>query len=124
MTTSDSAFSSSPTQVETINPAIVNDFVVTTSFANPDVAGTTGSVTVTAEDQYTNVVGSGPNLYVGTVDLSRTDTKAAGLPTSYTFTAGDAGSHTFDNVILETAGTQTITAKDSVDGTIDRQYHG
>ena len=44
--------------------------MVTTSFASPDVAGTAGTVTVTAEDQYNNVVGSGPDQYLGTVDLS------------------------------------------------------
>jgi dUTPase len=118
LTTSDSAFSPSPTQLETVNPAIVKDFVVTTSVASPDVAGTTGTVTVTAEDQYTNVVGSGPNQYEGTVDLSSTDTKAAGLLTSSTFTAGDAGTHTFDNVILKTARSQTITATDFLNSTI------
>jgi hypothetical protein len=41
-----------------------------------------------------------------------------GLPPSYTFTASDAGSHTFTNVILKTAGNQTINATDSVTSTI------
>ena len=88
-------------------------FVVTTSFANPDVAGTAGSVTVTAEDPYGNVA-----QYLGTVDLTSTDGQIAGLPATYTFTAGDAGVHTFTNVILKTAGAQTITATDSVTSTI------
>ena len=70
-------------------------FVVTTSFANPDVAGTTGTVTVTAEDPYGNIAGSGPNQYLGTVDLTSTDPQIAGLPPTYTFTPGDDGSHTF-----------------------------
>lgn len=36
---------------------------------------------------------------------------AATLPIDYTFTATDAGSHTFtDGITLNTAGTQTITA--------------
>ena len=88
------------------------DFVATTSFANPDVAGTVGTVTVTAKDSYGNTVGTGPNLYLGTVDLSSTDDQAAGVPASHTFTAADAGSYTFTGVELETAGTQTITATD------------
>ena len=45
-------------------PAAAHDFVVTTSFANPDVAGTTGTVTVTAKDLYGNTAGSGPNQYL------------------------------------------------------------
>ena len=96
-------------------PAAVKDFVVTTSFANPDVAGTVGTVTVTAKDTYGNTVGSGPNQYLGIVDLSGTDDQAAGLPASHAFIAGDAGSFTFTGVALKTAGTQTITATDSVD---------
>ena len=91
---------------------------MTTTFANPDVAGTVGTVTVTAEDQFGNVAGSGTNQYEGTVDFSNTDVLATGVPTSYTFTAADAGSHTFTNVVLKTAGIQTITATDSVDNTI------
>ena len=91
---------------------------MTTSFASPDVAGTAGTVTVTAKDQYGNTAGSGPNQYKGTVDLTSTDGQASGLPASYPFTAGDAGSHTFTNVVLKTAGSQTITATDSVTSTI------
>ena len=42
-------------------PAAVQDFLVTTSFGSPDVAGTMGTVTVTAKDPYGNTVKSGPN---------------------------------------------------------------
>jgi hypothetical protein len=105
-------------------PAAAYDFVVTTNFPNPDVAGTVGTVTVTAEDKYGNVVGSGPNLYEGTANLVSTDPKTSGLPASYTFTAGDAGTHKFPNVILETVaetGSQTITATDSANSNITGQ---
>jgi streptogramin lyase len=101
-----------------VNPGAVDHFVVTTTFANTDVAGTVGTVTVTAEDQNDNVVRSGPNQYEGMVNLVSTDPKTSGLPSSYNFVAGDAGTHTISNVILETAGSQTITATDLVDGTI------
>jgi streptogramin lyase len=101
-----------------VYPGAVDHFVVTTAFANTDVAGTVGTVTVTAEDQNDNVVGSGPNQYEGTANLVSTDPKTSGLPTSYTFIAGDAGTHTLTNVILETAGSQTITASDSINSTI------
>jgi hypothetical protein len=105
--------------VVNVVPAEAFDFVVTTSFPNPDVAGTVGTVTVTAKDQYGNVAGSGPDEYGGTVDLVSTDPKTSGLPSSYTFVAGDSGSHTFSNVTLETAGNQTITARDSMNNTVN-----
>jgi len=63
-------------------------------------------------------VGSGPNQYGGTVDLNSTDPQEAGLPASYNFGAGDAGSYTFDSVILQTEGRHTITATDSVTSAI------
>ena len=58
---------------------------MTTTFPNPDVAGTVGTVTVTAQDAYGNVVSSSPNPYLGTVDLTSTDGQASGVPASYTF---------------------------------------
>jgi streptogramin lyase len=101
-----------------VNPGPVDHFVVTTTFANPDVAGTVGTVTVTAEDLNDNVVGSGPNQYEDLVGLVSTDPKTTGLPNSYAFTVSDAGTHIFTNVTLETAGSQTMTATDSVESTI------
>ena len=101
-----------------VDPAAAAYFVVTTSFANPDVAGTTATVAVMAYDANHNPVSSGPNQYKGTVDLSSTDGQVAGLPATYTFTADDAGSHEFTGVILETAGSQTITATDSANHTV------
>jgi hypothetical protein len=75
-------------------------------------------VTVTAKDHYGNTADSGPEQYLGTALLSSTDGQAAGLPASHGFTVADAGSYIFDGVILYTAGTQTITARDSVNSTI------
>lgn len=118
LTASDAALNSSPTQLETVNPAAVFTFTVTTSLASPDTAGTVGTVTVTAIDQYSNVVGSGPNQFEGAVEMSSTDSRQSGLPSNYTFTTADAGSHTFTDVILKTPGSQTITATDSGNSTI------
>jgi hypothetical protein len=39
------------------------------------------------------------------------------LPADYTFTSGDAGSHTF-SVKLATVGSQTITVTDTANGTL------
>ena len=119
VTASDSALGSSSNQQETVNPAAVDHFVLTVGFANPDVAGTAGMVMVAAYDAYGNLESSGPNQYLGTVDLVSTDGQITGLPVSYAFNAGDAGSHTFSNVVLETAGSQTIGAVDSVTGSIN-----
>jgi hypothetical protein len=118
VTAADAAFPSSADQTEMVVPAAADHFVVTTSFADPDIAGTVGTVTVVAKDPYGNTVGSGPNLYEGTVDLSTTDPQAVGLPASHAFAATDAGTYTFTGVTLETAGTQTITAVDSTTGSI------
>lgn len=49
--------------------------------------------------------------YVGTVHFTSTDSSAM-LPSDYTFTSSNMGSHGF-NVTFNTAGTQTITATDS-----------
>src|SRR5262249_22286359 len=60
--------------------------------------------------------------YTGTVKFSSTDLQAA-LPANYTFTAADAGIHVF-NATLKTAGTQTITALDTVTATITGKQTG
>jgi hypothetical protein len=72
------------------------------------VAGTTFSVTVTALDQYNNVATG----YQATVSFNSSDARAT-LPAAYTFTAADAGVHTFTNgVTLITAGSQTLSVTD------------
>jgi hypothetical protein len=50
--------------------------------------------------------------YTGSVRFTSSDPKAA-LPANYTFTGGDAGVHMF-SATLRTAGSQSITAKDTV----------
>jgi hypothetical protein len=73
-------------------------------------AGSTGSFKVTA----LNPDGSTDTAYTGTVHFTSSDAKA-GLPADYTFTAADAGVHTF-RATLKTAGTQSITATDTTTG--------
>lgn len=70
------------------------------------------AVTVSALDAQGNVASG----YQGTVRLSSSDSSAA-LPPWYTFTAADAGTHTFA-VTLNTTGTQSVTAMDTVTPTI------
>jgi hypothetical protein len=69
---------------------------------------------VTATDAYGNRVPS----YRGTVHFTSSDA-AAKVPADYTFTAADNGTHVFSGtVILRTAGTQRVRARDTVTATI------
>jgi hypothetical protein len=72
-------------------------------------AGIAASVTVTVTDSYGNTTPG----YTGTVHFTSSDAKAV-LPADYTFTAADAGQHIFTGVTLKTAGTQSLSARDTV----------
>jgi alpha-tubulin suppressor-like RCC1 family protein len=83
-------------------------------------AGVASSATVRARDAYGNTVVG----YVGTVRFTSTDVQAV-LPANYAFVAGDAGVHTFTNgVTLKTAGTQSVTATDTVTASITGSQSG
>jgi hypothetical protein len=77
------------------------------SAASSTVAGASLSVTVTAKDAGGNTLPS----YTGHVHFAATDSNAV-LPADYTFTAADAGTHTF-TVTLKSAGSQTVTVSDA-----------
>jgi hypothetical protein len=99
-------------------PAVpATQFAITNLSATSLAAGGTASFTVTAED----VTGTPVPSYSGTVQLTSTDGHAVsggnGLPASYTFVASDNGAHTF-TVVLETSGSQTITATDRSNKTL------
>ncbi len=92
----------------------------TTGFPAATIAGVPGDVTVTLKDAFNNIATG----YKGTVAFTSTDAQA-GLPTNYTFTSTDAGVRTFANgVSLKTAGTQSITSTDTLDGTITGTQSG
>jgi hypothetical protein len=76
-------------------------------FPSPSTAGVAHTFTVTLEDAYGNIASG----YTGTVHFTSSDGKAT-LPANYTFTAADAGVHTF-SATLKTAGTQSLTARDT-----------
>lgn len=75
-------------------------------------AGDTFTITVSATDS----AGISNPAYTSRVHFTSTDTQA-GLPADYTFTAADAGSHTF-TVTLKTAGSKFVSAAE-VGGTIN-----
>jgi ELWxxDGT repeat protein len=70
-------------------------------------AGVPFTVTVQALNDFGGI---DPN-YRGTVQFTSSDGRAA-LPDDFTFTAGDAGRHTFAGVTLFAAGPQTLTVGD------------
>ena len=71
-------------------------------------------MTITALDPYGNTAVN----YQGTVTFSTSDTDPSiVLPADYTFTAADAGVHTFTGEVnLITPGDQTVTATDTAGG--------
>src|SRR5262249_55944929 len=87
-------------------PLVADHF--TLSAPTSTTAGQTGSLILTAWDHYGNIATG----YTGTGTFVSSDPQAI-LPPSYTFTAADNGSHTFDTA-LRTAGAQSIKATDTV----------
>jgi len=83
-------------------------FIDVSGFPSSSTAGVAGILTATIRDTFGNIDAG----YRGTVQLSSTDPQAV-LPSPYTFTAADGGTHTFA-VTLKTAGTQSITVTDPV----------
>ncbi len=70
-------------------------------------AGIAFNITVTAKD----AAGNTNTGYTGTAHFVSSDTQAV-LPSDYTFTAADNGTHSF-SVTLKTSGNQTLTAIDT-----------
>ena len=103
--------STTGSQTVTVTPAAAATLVVS-GLTTPRTAGTPGTITVKAVDAYGNTATG----YTGTVHFTSTDAKAI-LPANYTFTAANAGVHTF-SVTLKTVGTQVIRARDTVTSTI------
>ena len=91
------------TRLAPAGPAVI--FALTNNPAAM-TAGTSGLVTVTALDSTGNVATG----YQGAVNLVSSD-PLTGSPTTYTFTAADAGVHTF-SFTLDTAGSQQLVAYD------------
>jgi hypothetical protein len=92
--------------------------LVVSGLATPRMAGTAGSIRVTATDAYGNRIWS----YRGKIHFTSSDAKAK-LPANYTFTGSDAGTHVF-SVTLKTAGTQSVTATDTKTATIKGHQAG
>jgi len=92
----------------TVNPSTVHGFSFSATPASTP-AGSSFSTTITAIDQYGNTATG----YAGTVHFSSSD-GAADLPSDSTLTNG-VGSF---SVTLKTAGSRTITARDTITASI------
>jgi hypothetical protein len=90
-----------------VQPAAASKFV----FSAP--ASAQIGVALTVEDAYGNVVTG----YTGTVHFRSSDSTAT-LPANYTFTAADAGVHTWNGVILHTKGKKTLTVTDTLNSSL------
>lgn len=89
---------------ETVNPAALNNFGFTgTAVYNAPLQ--TGSSTFTVRDVYGNTITG----FTGTVTLTSNDPLAPFNPTTYTYTAADAGVHTFATAFGTAGTTRTIT---------------
>lgn len=104
------------TATDTLNPAVSTTQSITVAPGTaasmtvagfpPTTAGVAQNFTVTVRDAFGNLATN----YTGTVGFSSSDPLAS-LPPNYTFTAADAGVHTF-TATLKKAGSQSITVQD------------
>jgi subtilisin family serine protease len=95
-----------------VGPAAATRFDV--SAPSGSTAGMTFDLTLTARDPYNNLA----TAYRGMVSFGSDDSQTT-LPPDYSFTAADAGTHTFARgVTLRTAGGQNVTATDVSAGSI------
>src|SRR5262249_12999501 len=111
LTAADAAGGFSSTQSGiTVNANTVTNLGV--SSPSTSTAGSPFSLTVRAQDSNNQPVGA----YTGTVHFTSSDTQAV-LPADYTFTAADAGVHTF-TVTLKTAGNSSVTVTDTASSSL------
>jgi hypothetical protein len=94
-----------------VNPAAATHLAFT--LQGPITAGTAVTFQLTALDVYGNEASG----YRGTVQFTSSDTRAT-LPADYTYTASDSGQHAFNTLVMRTAGTQTIAATDTTNGSV------
>lgn len=105
ITATDSANSSvtgSQTNIQ-VFPGVL-DHLLVQGYPSPTTSGESHSFTVTAQDPYGNTTRG----FRGTVKFRSSDA-AAVLPAAYTYTAADAGVHTF-TATFNTVGSQSLTA--------------
>ncbi len=118
ITATDSANSLTGSQANIMVSAAPAASISVSGFPSPRTAGVAGNFNVTVKDAFGNTATS----YSGTVHFTSSDPSAT-LPSNYTFIAGDNGAHTF-SATLQTAGSQSITATDTLSGSISGSQTG
>jgi hypothetical protein len=98
----------------TVTPAAASTLIVA-GFPSPITAGTSGTFTVTAKDGFGNTATG----YTGTLHFTSSDGKAT-LPADSTLTNGTSSF----SATLQTVGTQSITATDTVTSSITGTQSG
>jgi hypothetical protein len=101
----------------TVTPAAAS-YLVVAGFPSPATTGQPNTFTVTAYDAYGNVATG----YTGTVHFT-SDTSHVDLPADYTFTAADAGTHTFA-ATFHRSGTFYLAATDTSNPSITGEEDG
>jgi hypothetical protein len=101
-----------------VSPAAASQFVLS-GLSSSATVGASQTFTVTAKDAYGNVATD----YTGTVTLTCSDTAATFSSASYTFTTSDKGVHSF-SVAFKTAGSQSVTVKDTSNSTLTAAQSG
>ena len=102
-----------PPGIGAYEPPLLPALYFTVTGPSSATSGTSFSEQVIARDNS----GSTVTNYRGTVHFTSSD-GAATLPVDYAFTSGDSGVHTF-SVTLQTSGSQSVTATDTVTSTIN-----
>jgi hypothetical protein len=92
-----------------VTPAAASRFAVTSESSSPVTSGYLDYFNVSAYDTYGNLATN----YTGTVHFTSSDTSAT-LPADYTFTADNDGTAYWLSATMATAGTQSLTATDTL----------
>jgi hypothetical protein len=112
--TDHSGFTGSQAYTLTVDPAVAASFVVS-GFPSPTTAGVAGNFSVVARDAFGNVATG----YGGTVHFTSSDRQAV-LPANATLSGGTG---TF-NATLKTAGSQSLTAQDTLNASLSGSQSG
>jgi uncharacterized delta-60 repeat protein len=117
--TAEVAGAPSGAQANVVVTPLAPSYLQVFGYPSPTTAGASQRPTVAACDTYGNWVTG----YTGTIHFTSSD-PAAILPADYSFNSADHGSHWFYNVILRTAGTQSLTATDLANAALTGQQSG
>jgi hypothetical protein len=109
-TAAGSGLTGSPTTFTATGIPDVATTLVLTGFPSPVIAGTSGTLTVTAQDRFNNTATG----YRGTVQIGSDNPNTTTLPANHTYTVIDAGVHTFAVTLKTSSASSSIIATDTL----------